>query len=401
MKANNGFILGRAARISRSTVGVMVAAAALAIVSVPTAAPAQAARDSGPPPESDSRVECSATALIAAINTANSAAGGHLTLTPNCTYTLTAARSGTEDGLPPIRSRIMIEGKGATITRSADPSTESFRIFEVASGGQLMLHAVIISNGNSPGPDPDGGGGIAVETGARLDASGITIRDNVGALGAGINNFGTAEMTNSIVADNAGLHGGGVSNSVGTLTVTNTVFTGNRAESDAGVGGAVYNQLGGSTSLVNTTITENIGDNSAGGVRNDHDSVLYLTNSQVSANRAGPLFNAPTTVTGGGIQNLGTMVLRGTTVDQNHAAKTGLPTLARGGGIANLLSDEPSATAPTLSLINSQVTDNVADDGPGGIYNNGGTVALRHTAVTGNRPTNCAGSSPPIAGCSG
>ena len=63
------------------------------------------------------------------------------------------------------------------------------------SGGQLMLHAVIISNGNSPGPDPDGGGGISVDAGARLEASGITIRDNVGALGAGINNFSTTDIT--------------------------------------------------------------------------------------------------------------------------------------------------------------------------------------------------------------
>jgi hypothetical protein len=250
MKAGHWFIFSRAAGTARSAVSVIVAAVALAAVYVLTAAPAQAARDAGSP-ESGSRVACSAIALITAINNANSTVSGHLTLTPNCTYTLTAAESGTEDGLPPIRSRIGIEGKGATITRSTDPSTESFRIFEVLSGGQLMLHAVIISNGNSPGPDPDGGGGISVDAGARLEASGITIRDNVGALGAGINNFGTTEITNSFVADNAGLHGGGVSNSIGTLTVTNTVFTGNRAESDAGVGGAVYNQLGGSTSMVN------------------------------------------------------------------------------------------------------------------------------------------------------
>ena len=400
MKADGTNQRARISGIRINPVCVIVTVAAAAVVFVLTAASAQAAVKPGPAGPS-SRVACDATALIAAINNANMAGRGQLTLTPNCTYTLTTAQNGTEDGLPPIRSRMSIEGKGATVTRSTDPDVDLFRIFEVVSGGQLMLHAVTISNGDSPGPDPDGGGGIAVDPGAELNASGITVRDNVGALGAGINNFGTAEIVNSLVADNHGLHGGGVSNSRGTLTMANTVFTGNRAESDAGVGGAVYNQLGGSASLVNTAITGNIGDNSAGGVRNDNDSVMYLTNSQVSGNQAGPLFNAPTTVTGGGIQNLGTMMVRGTTVDHNHAAKTGPPTLARGGGIANLLSDEPGASAPTLSLINSQVTNNVADDGPGGIYNNGGTVALRHTGIIGNQPTNCAGSSPQVPACSG
>src|SRR5205823_2827021 len=136
--------------------------------------------------ETTVRVACSTPALIAAINKATSGVGGHLTLSRNCTYTLTAAQGDTEDGLPPIRSRISIDGKGATITRSTDPNTPAFRIFEVLSGGQLTLRAITLSHGDAPGPEPDGGGGIAVREGARLRASGTTVRDNVGALGGGI-----------------------------------------------------------------------------------------------------------------------------------------------------------------------------------------------------------------------
>src|SRR5262245_15324390 len=115
MKANDASIVARTSTVCRRTPRVMVTGAAVAITSVLMAAPAQAACDLGPP-ESEVRVGCSAAALIAAINDANSAAGGHLILTPNCTYTLTSAQSGTEDGLPPIRARIAIDGKGATIT---------------------------------------------------------------------------------------------------------------------------------------------------------------------------------------------------------------------------------------------------------------------------------------------
>jgi hypothetical protein len=381
---------------------LIVAGAAALVSSVLLAAPRQA---SAKPhhPSSAKAVPCSAAALITAINEANAGGGGHLRLAPQCTYTLTVAQADTEDGLPPIRSPITIDGRGATITRSTDPDTPAFRIFEVSSPGHLILRSMTISQGDAPGPEPDGGGGIEVREGASLFASSTVVSGNVGALGGGVNNFGTADMANCVVARNEGLHGAGVSNSTrsGKLRLTNTLISSNRAESDAGVGGGVYNQEGGSASLVNTSIEENIGDNSAGGIRNDHDSVMEVTNSRVSQNRAGPLFGAPTTVTGGGIQNQGKMVLRHTTVERNHAAKTSAPTIARGGGIANLKSDQQGASPPDLSLINSSITDNVADDGPGGIYNDQGTVALKRTSVTGNVPSNCSGSPTPVPGCGG
>jgi hypothetical protein len=50
-------------------------------------------------------------------------------------------------------------------------------------------------------------------------------------------------------------------------------------------------------------------------------------------------------------------------------------------------------------LNHSQVTGNTAAHG-GGIFNNGGTVTLSATSVTGNNPDNC---EPPgtIPGCTG
>lgn len=354
-------------------------------------------------PSSATAVPCSAAALIAAINGANAAGSGYLRLSAGCTYTLTAAQPDTEDGLPPIRSALTIDGAGATITRSTDPNAPAFRIFEVMGLATLNLRSLTISNGNAPGPEPDGGGGIEVLEQGSLVASSVVVSDNFGALGAGVNNFGSTDIANSVLTGNEALHGAGVSNTSpsGTLRLTNTRISSNHARSDAGVAGGVFNQEGGSASLVNVTVTGNIGDNSAGGIRNDSGSTMDITSSQVSQNLAGPLFNAPTTLTGGGIQNLGKLVLRNTTVDHNHAAKTGPPTIALGGGISNLQSDEQGASPPELTLINSSVSDNVADDGAGGIYNEGGTVALQHTPVTDNVPTNCSGSPTPVPGCSG
>jgi hypothetical protein len=352
----------------------------------------------GPAPQ----VPCTTAALISAINSANSAGGGALSLTPGCRYTLTAAQPGTEDGLPAIRSVITINGNGATVTRSSAASAPQFRILEVVSSGALTVRSLTVSNGRAPGPEPDGGGGIEVREGGQLSATGATVTGNAGTLGAGINNFGTADLTSSAITGNEGLHGGGLGNSTrsGKLTLTSSRVSGNRAASDAGVGGGIENLSGASATLVDTAVTANHGDNSAGGLYNDHDSLMSLTNTQVSQNVAGPLFDAPTVVLGGGIRNEGTMTLKTTTVDHNHAARSG-STLARGGGIANMLSDVERSAPPNLSLTSSRVVSNVADDNAGGIYNNQGTVGLKTTAITSNRPSNCSGSPTPVSGCSG
>ena len=69
-----------------------------------------------------------AAGLVAAINAANAAGGGTISLAPGCTYTLTAAASSGPmgaNGLPIITTRITIAGAHATITRS---SSDKFRI---------------------------------------------------------------------------------------------------------------------------------------------------------------------------------------------------------------------------------------------------------------------------------
>ena len=52
-----------------------------------------------------------------------------------------------------------------------------------------------------------------------------------------------------------------------------------------------------------------------------------------------------------------------------------------------------------MTLNHSQVTGNTAGGDGGGIFNNGGTVTLSATSVTGNNPDNCGLGSVP--GCTG
>ena len=80
------------------------------------------------------------------------------------TYTLTQAYEDMDggNGLPAVTSNITIRGHGATVTRSADPSTPAFRILEVITGGTLTLRDLTISNGRAAtgwggGGDPQRG----------------------------------------------------------------------------------------------------------------------------------------------------------------------------------------------------------------------------------------------------
>ena len=79
-------------------------------------------------------VPCSGqAALVAAINTANSAGGGTINLARGCKYELTSADNG-ENGLPVITTAVKVNGRDATID-----GTGSVRVFEVdGPGGSLF-----------------------------------------------------------------------------------------------------------------------------------------------------------------------------------------------------------------------------------------------------------------------
>ncbi|HSA53552.1 MAG TPA: hypothetical protein VLH10_26000 [Yinghuangia sp.] len=147
-----------------------------------------------------------------------------------------------------------------------------------------------------------------------------------------------------------------------------------------GYGGGIENH--GTLDVRGGAITGNTGTN-AGGVYNAVDGDATLSATTVSGNRAS-VFD------GGGILNTGTLRLNSTTVQGNTAVK-------RGGGLGVF---DGSAT-----LIASRVTGNTASTADGGL--GGGiweapasTVTLLFSTVTNNVGGNCrpAGSVP---GCSG
>jgi hypothetical protein len=328
--------------------------------------------------------------------------------------------------------------------------------FDSSSVARLTLNnSAVTGNQQTLGPQDDnalGGGGIVNVLGTvTLNSSRVNTNTAQGFVGGGIANgdyfsfSGTSSVltlngsqVNGNTAPNAG--GGGIQNLLGTVTVNSSHVNGNTSLNGGGISSGNGNggippgtghlvlsksQVNGNTATAPAPQPGSQGGPpiAAGGIANGGDAVLNST--QVDNNTASH-------TSGAGIVNHGTMTLNKSEVNGNTAAGTGV--IASGGGIISAQGPPGSvSTALTLNnskvnnntaggdgggiangvplpgpmpliggqltLNHSQVTGNTASHG-GGIFNNGGTVTLSATSVTGNNPDNC---EPPgsIAGCTG
>jgi hypothetical protein len=164
------------------------------------------------------------------------------------------------------------------------------------------------------------------------------------------------------IANGNGFYGGGVLNDGGTLTVTNSTFSGNSAPGNAG--GGIYNSFFGTLTVTNSTFS----GNSAlygGAIFSNFGATLTANNSTFSSNTA---------QFGGGIYNWATLIVSNSTFSGNR-------------GIEGYSAIVNSGTG-TLTVTNSTFSDNSAPSG--GAITNGGTGTLRNTIFANNG--NCLGS---------
>jgi hypothetical protein len=237
-------------------------------------------------------------------------------------------------GLPPISSRITIEGNGATIARQG--SAPDFTL-------------IFVKGNNSIGGAPPTPGDLTLQY---VTLSGGEI---------GLENFGTVSIKNSIISGNGlgvNSHTFGVLNANGgTLTIENSVISNNNAT-------GVYNINGGTVTIERSTISGNTGSGLSG------NGAVAIENSTISGNMDG------------GIGNIyGTVVIEDSTISGNSAGA--------GGGISNL--------AGRLTITNSTISGNVSQHG-GGILNaqycydgrppcEPATLTINNSVIAGNQAT--------------
>jgi hypothetical protein len=171
------------------------------------------------------------------------------------------------------------------------------------SGGTVTLTDSTLSSSSA---DLNGGG--IYNSGGTLTVTDTTLSSNFAAVGGGISNhLGTVALTGSTLSSNSG---GGISNHLGTVALTGSTLSSNSAS----YGGGIYND--GALTVTDSSLTSNsaysaYGD--GGGIYNDFQGTLTLTDSTVSANSAD---------VGGGIDNSSgaTLVLQNTIVAGNRSS---------------------------------------------------------------------------------
>jgi hypothetical protein len=174
-------------------------------------------------------------------------------------------------------------------------------------------------------------------------------------------------VTNSILSRNSAQSGGGISNA-GTLTVSDSTLSQNSDYGSNQGGGGIYNQIGGTLSVTNSTLFGNSAT-FGGGIENKFSGTLSVSNSTLSgnsasggggiANQSGTLSVSNSTISGnssgGGIDNFGTLTLQSTILAANSDGNCvgGVPITSQGDNVAD------DATCFTTSVaLNDQASVN-------------------------------------------
>src|SRR5256884_367322 len=178
------------------------------------------------------------------------------------TFAVTGA-IGLTSGELVINKNITISGPGADLLAVSRAAKASFRIFHVMLGHTVTIEGLRISNGSVL--NGFGGGILNFES---------TLTVNSCAL-AGNSALGQPGLGGGIFSNGSG--GGGAAS----LTITNSVFSGNAATT----GGAVGND--GTSGMASLTISNStLSGNSAKGIFSDGTASITITNTTLSENAA-------------------------------------------------------------------------------------------------------------------
>jgi len=243
-------------------------------------------------------------------------------------------------------------GGSATITVTA---TKSIYLNTSIDGGGLIT----ISGGNSKGVFLVSAGGVDFSVQNLTIANGKG--NNAGAIDTTDPGGGTLTVTNSTFSGNASCIAG--KNKI--VIITNSTFSGNSASGGGGNGGALKVGTGTTISVTGSTFSGNHANGSGGAINNN--GTLTIANSTFSGNSAG-------VVGGGGVINNNasyTVTVTNSTFSGNSAAS--------GGVIAN---------AGTLTVTNSILANSTSGGNCSGSITDGGHN-IDDGATCGFTGTNC------------
>jgi predicted outer membrane repeat protein len=151
---------------------------------------------------------------------------------------------------------------------------------------------------------------------SNVTISGLTIENGNADTGGGVLNRGSLTIADSVLSGNSAYDGGGAIYNDGTLTATNSSFVNNNTAGNGG--GAIFNSLAATATVNGSTFSGN-GTTGAGGAIDNDDGTLTVDDCSVSGNSA--------SAGGAGIESVGTLSV----VDSNVSSNS---TPGYGGGVA-------------------------------------------------------------------
>jgi uncharacterized repeat protein (TIGR01451 family)/CSLREA domain-containing protein len=276
--------------------------------------------------------ECKSTdasrcTLRAAVQAADNKGGASTITLPAGGYTLSIPSTAADE---PANGDLDIKGSSTNVTITG------------AGGGASIINANHIDRA------------FAVQAGESLTISGVTVRN-------GAQN-GSVPSSNSTSADD-----GGAFYNDGSLTIENSVLTGNSAYEE---GGVVYAGSGATlTSIIGSTVTENAADGKGG--------VVYASSGEIVLNEDAITRNTASSY--GGVVAASEEGHTEGTVEVSESALYYNTTDSYGGALYLY------HTGPVNVLGGSEIDDNTADEYGGGIYaQNTGLVSVEGAEFYGN-----------------
>lgn len=280
--------------------------------------------------------------------------------------TLTVTDCSGESGSGQIGSVLASASAGDTINFSCSgtiPITSTL----VIGTNNLTL------DGSGQSVTLDGGSStqvLSVQSGITFTLNALTIAHGVSSFGGGLSNSGTMTISNSTFSGNTSTNEGGGVGNYGTMTINNSTFSGNSVTYD---GGGLANT--GTMTVNGSTFTSNTSGFYAGALYSNN--TITITNSTFTSNSseyAGGLFNDGNSTTS-------TMTISGSTFTNNSNYNG-----SRDGGLGGAILTESAdfTISAILTVSDSTFTGNSSVLFGGGIDSFGGTETISNSTFTNN-----------------
>jgi CSLREA domain-containing protein len=356
--------------------------------------------------------------LRAAIQVANASSGPFEIYVPAGFYQLTLQTEYDQhedesvSGDLDITDDLHIIGAGAELT--VIDGNKLDRVFHVLGPIQVHFYGLTIQNGYAEQDNQLSGGGL-LNDGGNVILEEMVVRGNVSQeKGHGIYNHGTLTIKNSLITgnffgDSFSTIGGGIYN-LGSLTVFNSSISSNAATVTNGHGGGIYNN-GGDIDIYDSVLDFNAASGGAA-IFNSHGKIS-LTRCSIQSSfvrftgtirNYGIMTLSECTVAEnfGGIVSYGGLTMTESTFSKNEVDR-GLAAISSGGMLVIINStvsenrtDYPAgaiSSSGTLEIINSTIWGNRpgGSEYPGGIAFGDGTATIQGSIVADNGDFNCSG----------